>query len=163
MDNPWYKQKKLEIECVDEKYYLSGIFNEYTDFSKLLTASPPLRLNLKRVFEVTSIGLRKWLEFLQQWGPKDIELYACPPSFVNVLNAVPNALGENKRKENVRSVMVPYSCAVCNQYFEVEMVMKGLQVTKRGIQMPEGECPSCGQESRLLAEPEDYFVFWTWK
>lgn len=155
-------ESSLSIRVEDGRHVLEGAFDEFSDLSPLLSAKSPLKLDLKLLQAVSSIGVRKWLQFLKDWGDKTLELYGCAPPFVSILNAFPPALGEGEKVENVKSVMVPFSCEPCNQYLETEVTMRTVKMTPQGIVLPTVSCPGCGSEARLVTDPDEYFVFLTW-
>ncbi len=60
----------IKIVEKDGVFHLAGILNEYADFSPLLPKPAPLRLNMKDVSRLNSIGVRNLLKFLAEWGAK---------------------------------------------------------------------------------------------
>jgi hypothetical protein len=151
----------VTIKLEGDVYFLSGPINEHADFSKLKTAKSPLRLDLRGVSDISSVGTRRWLTFLDHWGKNELEFHGCPPTLVGLLNSVPHALGQNRKRENVRSVMVPYSCASCNSYMELELMIRSLVVKKGVVVLTQVPCVHCGEPANAIPDPEDYFAWLT--
>lgn len=153
----------FKIEQVDGAHVLDGAFDTNCDFAPLLKKPPPLILDLRGIQAVNSVGIRRWLEFLQAWGKKDLELVGCTPPFVSMLNSVPPAAGWKPRAGCVRSVLVPYSCELCNLYMETEVALSILKQDTGNVELPDVICRSCGAEARLVADTDEYFLFFLWK
>src|SRR4051794_8250490 len=98
--------------------FLDGVLNEYADFGKLAKKAEPLRLNIRKVSRLNSIGIRNLLKFLSEWGPKAFTYEDCPSEFIDQINMIPALLG-TQRQCKVVSMFVPYECNSCDHEEEI--------------------------------------------
>src|SRR5689334_16178520 len=89
------------IKIVEKEgiFHLSGILNEYADFSALLTQKEPLRLDMREVTRLNSIGIRNLLKFLADWSPRKFIYLNCPSEFIDQVNMIPALLGNKNNGE----------------------------------------------------------------
>lgn len=154
--------KGFVTEIKDGACHLDGALDYAADFSSVLSMPAPLVLDLRELQQVNSAGIRRWLEFLTAWADQRLDLVACPPPFVSMMNSVPPACGK-PGSTRVRSVLVPFTCETCSQYVEAEIALASVVVRGEEVSLPEVACESCGKETRLIADVDDYFMFHTWK
>ena len=139
-------------------YHLSGVLNEYADLSPLLKAAEPLRLNMSQVSRLNSIGIRNFLKFLADWGPKGFVYEQAPSEFIDQINMIPALLGL-KHHGTVKSLFVPYECAKCEHEEDVLSDLADYTAVKTGGEPPKRKCPKCGHEMTVLTD--SFFVFMT--
>lgn len=137
-------------------FYLSGVLNEYADFTPLLAQKEPLRLNLKQLSRLNSIGIRNLLKFLTEWGTKQLIYEECPSEFVDQVNMIPGLLGI-KNHGKIESLFVPYECDACDT--EEEALEKSADLLR---DLPEISnktkvCSSCGGRMTVLSD--SFFIF----
>ena len=68
---------------------MSGYMDEFADYSALLAEATPLRLKLDGIVALNSLGLRKWIGFIRDFGVRQLELHECPTTFVDAANMMP--------------------------------------------------------------------------
>lgn len=147
----------MKIVEKDGVVHLSGVLNEYADFSSLLTRTEPLRLNMRQVSRLNSIGIRNLLKFLADWGSKAFSYDQCPSEFVDQLNMIPALLGTKSHGE-VLSLYVPYECSNCDH--DEDVLAKTADFSdkiKAGQEPPKHPCPKCGSQMAVLTD--SFFVF----
>ncbi len=150
-------EQDIKIVERDGVFYLSGVMNEYADFSPLLPQAAPLRLNMKQVTRLNSIGIRNLLKFLADWGPKPFSYEECPSEFVDQLNMIPALLGV-KNHGKVVSLFVPYECLNCDHEEEVLGDLTAYEPSlKNGTPPPAQSCPKCKADMVVLTD--SFFVF----
>ncbi len=148
----------IKIVEKDGVFHLSGILNEYADFSPLLPKSPPLRLNMKDVSRLNSIGVRNLLKFLADWGTKPFSYDQCPSEFIDQINMIPALLGTKSHGE-IMSLFVPYECLSCDHEEEALCPLADFKGISQGGEAPKRQCPKCGSASTVLTD--SFFVFLT--
>lgn len=146
----------LKIEEKDGMFYLVGVLDEYVDFSPLLSENPPLKLNLKQLERLNSIGVRNLLKFLNQWGDKPLEYHECPSEFIDQVNMIPALLGA-KHHGKVASLYAPYECSSCDNEEEVFGRPEDFGDAAEGGEPPSRPCSKCGQDMHILMD--SFFVF----
>jgi hypothetical protein len=148
----------IKIVEKDGVFLLSGVLNEYADFSSLLAQQPPLKLNLRNVSRLNSIGIRNLLKFLADWGPKPFEYHETPSEFVDQVNMIPALLGP-KGHGQIKTLFVPYECTKCDHEAETLCKIEEFEPVKEGNEAPVRKCPKCGGEMAVLTD--SFFVFLT--
>lgn len=149
-------EQGIKIVEKDGTYHLSGILNEYADFSPLVKQAPPLRLNMRSVSRLNSIGIRNLLKFLAEWGAKDFEYHDCPSEFIDQINMIPALLG-TKATGRVVTLFVPYECAECDNEEEVLAKVTDFKGLAEGGDAPRRKCVKCGGQLSVLTD--SFFVF----
>lgn len=146
----------MKIVEKDGVFHLSGILNEYADFSPLLAKPAPLRLNLREVSRLNSIGVRNLLKFLADWGAKPFLYEQCPSEFIDQINMIPALLGTKGHGEIV-SLFVPYACTACDFEEEVLGSLNDFRAVAQGGDAPQRACGKCGAATTVLTD--SFFVF----
>ncbi len=139
-------------------FHLSGVLNEYADFSPLLTQTAPLQLNMREVSRLNSIGVRNLLKFLADWGAKPFSYDQCPSEFIDQINMIPALLGP-KSQGVVKSLFAPYECNSCDFEDEVLSPTSTFAAIATGGESPRRTCPKCSGSMTVLTE--SFFVFLT--
>ncbi len=146
------------IKIVEKEgvFFLSGVLNEYANFSSLLSRQPPLKLNMRQVSRLNSIGIRNLLKFLSDWGPKAFEYQETPSEFVDQVNMIPALLGPNNHGL-IKTLFVPYECTKCDNEQEVLCKIEEFDTVKDGNEPPVRKCSKCSGEMAVLTD--SFFVF----
>lgn len=146
----------MQIVEKDGVFHLSGVLNEYADFSPLLGRSAPLRLNLRGLSRLNSIGIRNLLKFLADWGASEFVYEECPSEFVDQVNMIPALLG-TKRNGKIKSFFVPFECPKCD--FDEEVLTEAPEIIKVRTQggHVERNCPKCSGAMTIFSD--SFFVF----
>lgn len=147
----------MKIVSKDGVFFLSGVLDEYADFTTLASATEPLRLNLKDISRFNSIGIRGLLKFLFAWGGKGLIYEDCPSEFVDQANMIPALLGAKKQGVIV-SLFVPYECTSCDHDEEFLAQTADLQKGLTEGSMLTKSCPSCGGKMEVPAESFFHFL-----
>lgn len=149
----------IKIVAKDGVHHLAGVLDEFSDFSLLLRQSEPLRLNLRLLTRFNSIGVRNFLRFLTDWGPKAFVYDQCPSEFVDQINMIPALLG-TKGQGRVETLFVPYECSNCDNEEEVLSRAEDYRAAaKAGADLPSRTCGKCGHPMTVLMD--SFFVFLT--
>lgn len=146
----------IKIVEKDGVFHLSGVLNEYADFSALLGQREPLRLNMKDVSRLNSIGIRNLLKFLSDWGPRAFAYEQCPSEFIDQVNMIPALLG-SKNHGKIDSLYVPYECPDCDNEDEVLAKVTDFAGIHSGSQPPTRTCGKCGGKMSILTD--SFFIF----
>lgn len=151
-------EQGIKIVEKDGAFHLSGILNEYADFSTLLKKPEPLRLNMREVSRLNSIGVRNLLKFLAEWGTKAFIYDECPSEFIDQINMIPALLG-TKGHGKIKNLFVPYECPSCDHEEEVLCPIEDFQGVSKGQEAPKRKCSKCGSQATVLTD--SFFVFLT--
>jgi hypothetical protein len=152
---------KLRITLQDGMYQLAGNFDQNTQLDDLLQIQPPLRLDLSTVEQINSLGIQKFLKFLESWGSKPLEYHKCSVSFIWATQIMPAILYHPKTEthERVKSLYMPYRCPSCRKTHDILANKEDLKRTDQGITPPEKKCADCGGKMYLEDDPGQYFGF----
>ena len=132
---------KIEKTQQETAVYLEGIVNEEFAYRDLATElrgreTIPLKLNLKEVRRINSMGIREWFNFLKELSwPQNIILCDCSLIFTEVLSQI-EELGHGCI---VDSCYLPIWCENCEEEFPVRMSLN-LPLAQ---QPREIACPEC--------------------
>lgn len=151
-------ERGLTFEKRGDIHYLEGHIDEYADFSELLQQSEPLKLNLKGIVRLNSVGVRNLLTFIRDWGEKQIVYIECPDVVMDQLSMVKDLMGFNKKIADVESFLAPYVCESCER--EEEFLVQVSDLRAKGLKLEDKKCPNCSGDM----EPElsiDFFRFLT--
>jgi hypothetical protein len=149
-------EQGLSIAVRDGVTHLSGVLNEFADLSALLKSAAPLRLNMRHVTRLNSIGVRNLLKFLSEWGDRAFYYEECPSEFIDQINMIPALLG-NAGRGQVKSLFVPYECAECDAEEEVLADAEAYREPARQGRLPTRTCGKCGGKMSVLTDA--FFVF----
>lgn len=150
-------EQGIKIVEKDGVFHLSGVLNEYADFSPLLAKPEPLKINLRQLSRLNSIGIRNLLKFLSDWGPKAFVFDQCPSEFVDQINMIPALLG-TKNHGKVDTLFVPYECPNCDHEEEILAKAEDYRAAaKAGGELPTRTCSKCGNQMTVLMD--SFFVF----
>src|SRR5690606_17936891 len=119
----------------------------------------PLRLNLRGMSRLNSIGIRNLLKFISAWSPKTFIFEECPSVFIDQVNMIP-ALTGVKGQGSIETFYVPYECEDCGR--EEDFLGKAADyasLLKAGKDVPQQICGGCG--GPMLVLTDSYFVFLT--
>lgn len=142
----------------DGAYILSGVMDEFAEFEALKMASEPLRLNLGGLSKLNSIGIRNFLRFLADWGPKEIYYERATSEFIDQVNMIPSMRGVANQAK-ILSFNVPWQCLSCDHEDEVFMTADAVEPVLEDGGEPVRKCPKCNADMALLVD--SYFDFLT--
>ena len=148
---------KLRWERVDaDVVRVSGDIDENADFSALvgeLSSGRPVKLNLREVQRINSVGVREWVDFIRAASSAaDVTLEECSAAIVTQLNMIANFCGEAK----VASIMAPFVCDSCGHEDAICVVVSDVRAVPELASRP---CPKCSDSMELDDIPENYFGF----
>ena len=151
------KKRGVALELKDGTFFLSGVLDEYADFSSLLSVSEPLKLNLRGIKQLNSIGIRNMLEFLKKTGSKRIEYYECPSEYVDQINMIPALLGFGDQKAEVKSMFIPFECKKCDHAEDMLKTSDDIAKSLDGESTVTEKCPKCGGD--MIVYNDFFFSF----
>jgi hypothetical protein len=134
-----------------------GVIDESADFSMVEVSSGELHIDCYEVSRINSVGIRKWIIFLNDVAKRGAKVffYRISTALTDQFNYIQN-FGAGGQ---VISVSAPYACQSCKKNALVEKF-------KKEVKMPNFEnelvpCPYCKQKTMRFDDvAEDYFFFW---
>ena len=143
----------MKISRVGSLIQISGVIDEHSDFSTLLSESAPLSIDFSGVERVNSVGLRTWMRFMTQWGDKELIYLKCPVVIVDQLATIPALMGIKKRAALVQSADLAFECDKCGHQEDRCIDRASVDPTPDPsvLQPP---CPSCGGTLELINEDQ---------
>jgi len=121
-------------------FELSGILDEHADLSFFRDLHGTIRVHLDDLHRINSFGVRIWMAAIADI-PEDatVELYECPPQFVDQINLLKGFLGRAK----VVSFQATYACDRC--LAERDVLVDAETCHRDGDQLPTDVICACGQ------------------
>ena len=143
----------MKIEQRGDRVYLSGVINEDSDFSPLLSKPSPLKIDFSGVERINSVGVRSWMRFLSQWDDKkQIEYWECSVAIVDQLSIIGSLRGVRVKVASIQSLCLPTECNGCAAEGEIRITPEDYR-NDSSLQSFLKPCPTCG-EKVIVATPE---------
>lgn len=140
-------------------HIIGGEIDETSDFTELGSAASPIRLNMRAVTKVNSVGLGRLLNMVLRRFDAKLEYHECPYVFVQIVNTIPRLLGERTDPKVIKSVIAPFQCPGCHS--DSVEVLDMAQVQREGttVRLEPRPCERCGILRRLAVDADDFFEF----
>ena len=146
----------IQIEQKADVFFIKGVLDEYADLSPLLDKPAPLRLDLRGLTRLNSIGIRNMLKFLAGWGDKPLVYEHCTSEFIDQVSMIPALLGI-KKQGTIASLYVPYECNSCDHEEDIYRDLPEYsQALKTGV-WPKEICKKCGTSMQVISDT--FFAF----
>lgn len=137
------------------KIVLTGYVNEFAKLPEILNPAATMRIGLKGVTGLNSVGTRNWCDWLRTIKPPTvIILEECPMIFVKAFNQVQGALTPTTQ---VASFYVPYYSDDTGERKDV-LFVSGQHFMTGGVKPPEVK-DSAGKPMEMDVIAESYFAF----
>lgn len=151
----------FKVELRDGVHHLGGSIDEACDFDALAAARDEvLKLNLAGIQTINSLGLRRLIAFAKAIGERAVELFDCPPVFIEAVNVMPLAIGGHKHVRRIQSLLLPFHCKGDHEAsFSVRLAE--IRLEGESVLLPEPACPKCQQkmEPDLETDLDEFFFF----
>lgn len=133
-----------------------GYINEFATFTPLTAPASIVKINLRGVNGLNSVGTRNWCQYLATLKPPTkIILDGCPVIVVKALNQVEGAFPANA---DVNSFLVPFISDASGQRLDV-LFANGTHFSPKGeLKVPEVK-DAVGNAMDMDIIPEVYFSF----
>jgi len=134
---------------------LEGTINETFDGAGLAKhLAGRVILDLGGIEQITSFGVRGWLEMMSAGKQRELYLASCSEVIVNQMLMVRNFSGGG----HVVSFGAPYICTACSNSFEFNLDISTIDMET--LQAPaDVACPDCGNRAVFDDDPESFFEF----
>ncbi len=109
--------------------------------------------DMSQVRYMNSLGVQKWVYFLENANAQGYEFHACSIPFIWQASMVSGVLGRG----TVASFFAPYHCDSCDRH--ENKLLQSAAVLAADCQPPVFVCSSCDGEMSLDDIPERYFAF----
>jgi phage FluMu protein Com len=149
----------IEIKVIDNTTYLSGHIDEFVDYGALQKLKFPLKLNLRNIKSINSIGIRKWILYIKNLGDNKVEFHECPPVFIDAVNMIPDVISTHGGKNRVKSVLIPYQCPKCSTIFTIIVSIEKVSTNPKSIRFETVICPHCCTLSEHQIDEHEHFYF----
>ena len=140
-------------------FQIVGQIDEHLNYRAVLEGPSTIRLGLAEVKNVTSIGVRSFLQFIDEAANRELEYHECSPAFMDMINTFPAMLGNPPDPTLVKSAIIVYHCVPCSRdeeiFFPVPIEIEGVPALPRRI------CARCGETQTPTTGAEDFFTFKT--
>jgi len=131
---------------------LQGLIDETCDLRGIYSTGGRVRLDLGKVTQVNSGGVRIWIEAHLNRNPETtIVLKKCSPAVVSQINLV----SIFSQHHEIESILGPYFCPKCKRESLQEMEVSAL---RDGKPLP-FTCAECGTDLVFDELPDEYLNF----
>ena len=142
----------------DGVFHLDGVIDDTFPTSELLSYEE-LKLDLRKIIVVTSIGVREFAKFMQLWGGRNIEFHQASPAMVDAFNTFSIMLGQPAQPERVKSIITDAWCKVCKLDILIRIRTVNVKYSTLLHFHPRTDCKTCGLALTLREDPKDLFCF----
>ncbi len=118
----------------------------------------PLRLDLGRVKNCNSLGVREFLKFVRKEAALGLEFHRCSPAVMDMINSIPSSLGSPPRPEIVKSIVLVYRCTDCakDEPYVMEITPGAV---RSAPDLPAVVCSRCSAAMTPQIDPDDVFTY----
>ncbi len=136
---------------------ISGIIDEYSDFSQLFAGKPSdIWVDFNDIERINSSGVREWIQAVMS-TKSNLHLINCSSVIVDQFAMIPEFIGKNGV---VESFFVHYVCDSCNiEEKRLLEAVKDIHADSDLNQFLEKGCNACGSTMELDHNLEVYFSF----
>ncbi len=140
------------------KFFVDGQIDEFFDYKSFDGVTRPLKLDLGRVKNCNSLGVREFLKFVKKEASLGLEFHRCSSAVMDMINSIPSSLGSPPRPEIVKSIVLVYRCTDCAK--DETFVMEVTPGTRRSApELPVVACSRCRMTMTPQIEAEDVFTY----
>jgi len=134
---------------------VKGIIDENADVSFFRELRGAVAIQLRELRRINSFGVRLWMNGIESVPEGvSIDLYDCPPPFVDQLNMLKGFIG----RARVRSFLATYLCEACD--LETDESIDVDECRRDGCRLPaEKTCPSCSSVMEINQLESMYLRF----
>lgn len=145
------------ITCENGVFKVVGRIDEHLDYRPLLSALPPVKVDLSKVSNVNSVGMRGFLNFIRDAKDLALEFHNCSSSFIDMINTFPTTLGSPPNPAIVKSLIIEYQCVVCAK--EISSLYKVDFVKGETPILPIQVCVRCSAAMTPKFDADDLFTY----
>lgn len=136
---------------------LTGRVEDDSDLSKIVLNSHPVyEFDLSGLTSINSRGVRAWFLWMKGLDQARSYIFMNCPSFL-ISNASLFS-GFFPKWVKVRSVLVPYACGLCGNYFSETKEIDDTQLVAPHLE-DRLQCPKCSSKAELDVDPGRFFGF----
>lgn len=141
----------------DGMFVVEGNIDEFVDYKVFDGAARPLKLDLSKVKNCNSVGVREFLKFVRKEAPLGLEFHRCSTAIMDMINSIPSSLGVPSKPEIVKSMVLSYRCHGCAKD---ESFLLEAKTSKGGVpSLPTLACHRCKANMAPAIEAEDLFTY----
>lgn len=147
-------QWEIIEETERTRIVIKGDITEAVSFSGLLpSVVGRVSFDMSKVRYMNSLGVREWVEFLNEATAQGYEFHACSVAFTLQASMVMGVLGRG----TVISFFAPYVCEQCEH--QDEPLLQSATILAADYEPPTLSCPECDGLMELDDIPERYLAF----
>ena len=147
------------IKKTPQGFELRGHLDETAVFPPVDVTSAPLLLNFRQVTGINSLGVQRYLGFVDAWHGRPVEYHNCPTPMVDALLMLPALLGPEENTAQLKSFQVPFSCLKCKEAPHLLVQDSDIAMKGGALVMPPRACPRCSTFLKPSDLVHDYIVF----
>ncbi len=148
------RRKDDSVGCFLE---FEGEIDEDSAFPKITDLEMPIILDLDKVSQLNSCGIREWIKWIKPLTKTaKFTFKNCPKVLIDQINTVNGFIPHGSI---VESFKVPYFCGSCDQL--TMQIFQTKEVIQQGnLLLPETvPCSHCNKNTEMDVIPERYFKF----
>ncbi len=129
-------------KSADGRIELSGPINESFAKAKIPLGEGVLRLGLKGVTHINSVGVALFVKFVDSWAGRRVEYHECPEILIDAMQMLPALLGPEENTARIVSFHWPVTCKKGCAEPQALVQVSDLSFHAAGVDL-KAVCPAC--------------------
>ncbi len=120
-----------------------GAIDDSAQLGAISSMTGSVTINLRGVTSISSLGARKYLEFVNSWRSLKVTYEEVPHVLVDAFLMLPSLLGPQENTAQISSLQVAYKCPRCKEPHDLFVKAEELAVKQGELVFPVRVCPIC--------------------
>lgn len=134
-----------------------GAIDDDAQLGAIPSTSGSVTINFRGVTSINSLGVRKYLDFVDSWRSLKVTYEDVPHVLVDAFLMLPALLGPQENTAQIVSLQVSYLCSRCKDSNDLFLKTDDLSLKQGELAFPVRVCPSC--TGYLSVDDQAYQIF----
>lgn len=133
----------LQVSKDKSALILKGSIDDGAQIGAISSMSGSVTINFRGVTSINSLGVRRYLDFVDSWRSLKVTYEDLPHVLVDAFLMLPALLGPQENTAQIVSLQVAYHCPRCKESHDLFVKTDELAVKHQELAFPVRVCPSC--------------------
>lgn len=120
-----------------------GAIDDGAQLGAISSMAPAITFNFRGVTSINSVGVRKYLDFVDSWRALKVTYEDVPHVLVDAFLMLPSLLGPQENTAQISSLQIAYQCTRCKDTHDLFVKTEELSLKQGELAVPVRVCPSC--------------------
>jgi hypothetical protein len=140
-------------------YEFKGHIDETASFPTIEPGTAPLQLNFRQVTGINSLGVERFMIFVDSWNGRPVEYHQAPGTMVDAFIMLPSLLGPEENTARLRSFQAPFSCPRCREFIHLLVQDSDVVIRDGVVSLPQRACSRCASPLEADDAAQDFAQF----